>query len=359
MKNFTKKLFMMSVISIVLGAVLLGAGYSTGGLQAIKQRSEPKLVTKTFNQVTDLELDANYAEFEIKTGNVDKPTLTYYTHPKFISPISGNLKDGKLTISQKDRDVIITGGIEILGYGLNELGREKNFRLITLTFPNDTSLNTLTGSSMPSVSVDGINFNEVDYNGQLTLLNSSVNKGQVDGSFNGIKTKLTDFTIKSDYAFVNLTDTSLEKGEISLANGGLTTDNSNLKSVSVSASEYGGIELNRGSIENFSFTSDNEKDDEDDYYYNVVGEVTINNVTLKGDNTIKGGNLNVDALLTDIKPIAYDLSTVKGNITLGSNFTDVKLDRDSSTGATTFKSQPSEQTGTLNISITKGDIKLQ
>ena len=61
--------------------------------------------------------------------------MTYYTHPKFIDPIVTTVTGKTLSLSQKPKDVVITGGIEILGFTLNNSRQEKNYRSITITVP--------------------------------------------------------------------------------------------------------------------------------------------------------------------------------------------------------------------------------
>lgn len=46
MKNISRKCFITSVLCIILGGILLGAGYATGGLQDIKHQTAPKRSSK-------------------------------------------------------------------------------------------------------------------------------------------------------------------------------------------------------------------------------------------------------------------------------------------------------------------------
>lgn len=134
-ENISRKCFITSVLCIILGGILLGAGYATGGLQDIKHQTAPKKVIKTFDQITALDIDSSASTITVETGPVQRPTVTYYTHPKFIDPIVTTVTGKTLSLSQKPKDVVITGGIEILGFTLNNSRQEKNYRSITITVP--------------------------------------------------------------------------------------------------------------------------------------------------------------------------------------------------------------------------------
>ncbi|VHG88806.1 Adhesin AIDA-I [Streptococcus pyogenes] len=357
MKNISRKCFMTSVVCIVLGAILLGAGYATGGLQDIKHQTAPKKVIQTFDHVTALDIDTNFSTITVETGPVKKPTVTYYTHSKFIDPLEIKIENETLHISEKPRDVIITGGIELIGFGLNKSARNHNYRTTTITLPKGTSLKELKGSSMPQATISDLTVQDLEFSGGLTLLNTRIKKGKVFGTFNATDSLLANLELKADYSLSSLTNSSLENGTISLGHGQLTTKNTNLKSVTIQSLSPGGVETEETSLENVTFTVTSEQENEET---NDNGAIfTAHALTLKGTNTISGGDIDVDITLTKAKAIAYRARTENGKVSLGSQLTPAKIGKESTSDVISYVAENKAATGNLTVNLNKGDITIK
>ncbi|MCY7235069.1 MULTISPECIES: DUF4097 family beta strand repeat-containing protein [Streptococcus] len=357
MKNISRKCFMTSVVYIVLGAILLGAGYATGGLQDIKHQTAPKKVIQTVDHVTALDIDTNFSTITVETGPVKKTTVTYYTHPKFIDPLEIKIENETLHISEKPRDVIITGGIELIGFGLNKSDRNHNYRTTTITLPKGTSLKEFTGSSMPQATISDLTIQDLEFSGGLTLLNTRIKKGKVFGTFDATDSLLANLELKADYSLSSLTNSSLENGTISLGHGQLTTKNTNLKSVTIQSLSPGGVEAEETSLENVTFTVTSEQESEET---NDNGAIfTAHALTLKGTNTISGGDVAVDITLTDPKTTDYKAKTEDGKISLGPLLTPAKIDKGTTSDNITYTANTEKATGSLTVELNKGDIILK
>lgn len=348
---------MTSVVCIVLGAILLGAGYATGGLQDIKHQTAPKKVIQTFDHVTALDIDTNFSTITVETGPVKKPTVTYYTHSKFIDPLEIKIENETLHISEKPRDVIITGGIELIGFGLNKSDRNHNYRTTTITLPKGTSLRELKGSSMPQATISDLTVQDLEFSGGLTLLNTRIKKGKVFGTFDATDSLLANLELKADYSLSSLTNSSLENGTISLGHGQLTTKNTNLKSVTIQSLSPGGVEAEETSLENVTFTVTSEQENEET---NDNGAIfTAHALTLKGTNTITGGDIDVDITLTKAKAIAYRARTENGKVSLGSQLTPAKIGKESTSDIISYVAENKAATGNLTVNLNKGDITIK
>ncbi|HEP1529376.1 TPA: DUF4097 family beta strand repeat protein [Streptococcus pyogenes] len=357
MKNISRKCFMTSVVCIVLGAILLGAGYATGGLQDIKHQTAPKKVIKTFDQITALDIDSSASTITVETGPVQRPTVTYYTHPKFIDPIVTTVTGKTLSLSQKPKDVVITGGIEILGFTLNNSHQEKNYRSITITVPEKTSLNEVKGSNVPHTTLSNLTVQDMQFDGNLTLLHTKVKKATITGMLEATKSQLTNLELKADYSFSNLTDSSVENGTISLGNGQLTTKDTTLKAVTIQSLSPGGVEAEETSLENVTFTVTSEQENEET---NDNGAIfTAHSLTLKGTNTISGGDVAVDITLTNPKTTAYKTKTEDGKISLGSQLTPAKIGKESTSDVISYVAENKAATGNLTVNLNKGDITIK
>ncbi|AAT87983.1 membrane protein [Streptococcus pyogenes JRS4] len=357
MKNISRKCFMTSVVCIILGGILLGAGYATGGLQDIKHQTTPKKVIKTFDQITALDIDSSASTITVETGPVQRPTVTYYTHPKLIDPIVTTVTGKTLSLSQKPKDVVITGGIEILGFTLNNSRQEKNYRSITITVPEKTSLNEVKASNVPHTTLSNLTVQDMQFDGNLTLLYTKVKKATITGMLEATKSQLTNLELKADYSFSNLTDSSVENGTISLGHGQLTTKNTNLKSVTIQSLSPGGVEAEETSLENVTFTVTSEQENEET---NDNGAIfTAHSLTLKGTNTISGGDVAVDITLTNPKTTAYKTKTEDGKISLGSQLTPAKIGKESTSDVISYVAENKAATGNLTVNLNKGDITIK
>lgn len=359
MKNISRKCFMTSVVCIILGGILLGAGYATGGLQDIKHQTAPKKVIKTFDQITALDIDSSASTITVETGPVQRPTVTYYTHPKFIDPIVTTVTGKTLSLSQKPKDVVITGGIEILGFTLNNSRQEKNYRSITITVPEKTSLNEVKGSNVPHTTLSNLTVQDMQFDGNLTLLHTKVKKATITGMLEATKSQLTNLELKADYSFSNLTDSSVENGTISLGNGQLTTKDTTLKAVNIQSLHPGGIEAERTTLENVTFTVSKSKEGEENDYYDNDAIFTAHALTLKGTNTISGGDIDVDITLTKAKAIAYRARTENGKVSLGSQLTPAKIGKESTSDVISYVTENKAATGNLTVNLNKGDITIK
>ncbi|GAA0055031.1 UNVERIFIED_CONTAM: DUF4097 domain-containing protein [Streptococcus canis] len=360
MKNISRKCFMTSVVCIILGAILLGAGYATGGLQNIKHQTAPKKVIKTFDQITALDIDSNFSTITVETGPVQKPTVTYYTHPKFIDPIVATVTGKTLSLSQKPKDLVITGGIEILGFTLNNNRREKNYRSIIITVPEKTSLDEIKGSNVPHTTLSNLTVQKMQFNGNLTLLHTKVKKATITGMLDATKSQLTNLELKADYSFSNLTDSSVENGTISLGNGQLTTKDTTLKAVNIQSLHPGGIKAERTTLEDVTFTvSKSKEEEEENDSYDNSAIFTAHALTLKGTNTVTGGDIDVDITLTEAKAIAYKARTENGKVSLGSQLTPAKIYKESSSDVIAYVAENKAATGNLVVDLNKGDITIK
>lgn len=156
----------------------------------------------------------------------------------------------------------------------------------------------------------------MQFDGNLTLLHTKVKKATITGMLEATKSQLTNLELKADYSFSNLTDSSVENGTISLGNGQLTTKDTTLKAVNIQSLHSGGIEAERTTLENVTFTVSKSKEEEENDYYDNDAIFTAHALTLKGTNTITGGDIDVDITLTKAKAIAYRARTENGKVSL-------------------------------------------
>ncbi|HEL0565318.1 DUF4097 family beta strand repeat protein [Streptococcus equi subsp. zooepidemicus] len=114
------------------------------------------------------------------------------------------------------------------------------------------------------------------------------------------------------------------------------------------------LELNDGSIKDSSITVADTKKEND---YTEPSELAINHATIKGKNTINGGDININTTLANLRDIAYHVTT-RGSIKLSSHFSNAKLNTDAVTGATSFHSDIANVVNQLDITVNQGDLSI-
>ncbi|HEK9979523.1 TPA: DUF4097 family beta strand repeat protein [Streptococcus equi subsp. zooepidemicus] len=114
------------------------------------------------------------------------------------------------------------------------------------------------------------------------------------------------------------------------------------------------LELNEGRIKDSSITVADTKEEND---YTEPSELAINHATIKGKNTINGGDININTTLANLRDIAYHVTT-RGSIKLSSHFSNAKLNTDAVTGATSFHSDIANAVNQLDITVNKGDLSI-
>ncbi|HEK9073819.1 TPA: DUF4097 family beta strand repeat protein [Streptococcus equi subsp. zooepidemicus] len=114
------------------------------------------------------------------------------------------------------------------------------------------------------------------------------------------------------------------------------------------------LELNEGRIKDSSITVADTKEEND---YTEPSELAINHATIKGKNTINGGDININTTLANLRDIAYHVTT-RGSIKLSSHFSNAKLNTDAATGATSFHSDIANAVNQLDITVKQGNLSI-
>lgn len=351
MGKITKNILIISIISLFSGAILLGAGYATGGVQAIQQITAPTKKAETLTDISDIHLDT-YSHVTVQTGNVDKPTVSYYKDSKFIADVGLTVKDKTLTLTSKDRSNTVVGAIEVFGYLLNEARRSSPFNDIIVTLPKGTTINTIQGSGLSGLSLNNLEVKTIDYSAQTDLYNTTISGGKISGLFNAYDCTLKDLTIESNYSYSSISNSSLENVTIVNEGGGNTISNSTLKNCSFS---------NGQTVEEIEaeFAEDKEDSNQDYYYHSHYATIGLENTTLIGDNSFTAATLDITVdLATDSKnKTSLDIQSADSNITLNGNFKTLTPVKEN--GKTTLTHTAKDATGKLIIRSNYGTISIK
>lgn len=348
MSKFSQKCLKVSVISLFIGALLLGAGFAMGGIQAIKSITAPQKVSEVFTDISELRVDT-YRNIHIQSGDVQKPTVSYYKKSTFLSDIELTKEGDLLSIKNVEKEFEMTGLIEVFGYLLNESGRTSDFREIVVTLPKDKPLEALTGWSM-WMQLTNLTIENIDYQGSFTgIVNSTISKGNLQGSISANDSKLKDVKLNlySDYS--QFTNSSGENLVITDQSGGINFSNSTLKNISYSD---GSTEEEIQKEAELAASSNGE-----DNYYGYESQVTIENVKLLGENHFMASAINMDINLAADSKTNVDIQSYRGDIQLSGRYKDLK--KVSENTGTRVSYTEKDATGKIIILNSYGNISMK
>lgn len=348
MNAFFKKSLKVSIASLVIGALLMGAGFAMGGIKAIKTITAPTKISKTFTDISDIEVDT-YRNVQIQSGNVQKPTISYYEKSSFLSDIQASKEGKTLSIKNVEKDVEITGLIQVFGYLLNERGRSSDFRQIVITLPKDQGINSLTGFSM-WMQLTNVGVENMDYHGHYSeIVNSTISKGKLGGAVSANDSKLKDVKLDlySDYS--QFTNSNGENLTITDHSAGINFSNSTLKNINYSdgSSEE---DIKKGAANRDSVDYQNN-------YYGSEPHVILENVNLLGNNKFMASFFSMDIDLAANSTTSLDIQSLNGDIQVAGQYKDLKKINENA--KTSLSHTEKDAKGKLNILNNFGTISIK
>ncbi|MGT2742628.1 DUF4097 family beta strand repeat-containing protein [Streptococcus plurextorum] len=322
-----KYLLFFGLGSLLVGFSLLSFGATAGGIDGIKANTKAKITTLTFDHVKAIDV-STFRDVTIQGGDVEKVTVTYYNHPKFLPETEVTQSGDTLNLSQNSRGSIITGFMEAGGYVLNEHQSRGQYSQITITVPKDMTIDKLSGNFMSlNSALVNLTINEINTSGSLGYI---VNTTIKSGSLTGIEGAQVDGSTLTNLTFEHLgslyiSDSQLENIQFPNFSSHLSADTSTFKNIS----------FDNALQETYPDTTDSDWEEETYYYsYGVslsLADSSIENLTFKGAGEISGrnltlaGNINISGpetvvdlgLTTDSrKHTNLTLQTANGTITL-------------------------------------------
>lgn len=349
MKQLTKIFLTISIATLFLGAVLLGAGFATGGIQAIQEITAPSKNTETFTDISDIKLDA-YRQVQVQSGNVDKASVTYFSGSKFIEDIKLDKKDTSLSISGLQQKKVIAGGIEIFGYLLNEGQSSNRFNEIIITLPKDRVLNSISGSDLPGLTVSNLTVKNLTYNSYSEIKNSIIESGELLGNASVYDSTLKNLTIENYYDYSSISGSKLENLTIIDRGGGFEISNSNIKNINYSSGQ---------TLEEIQEEAENINSDNSYNYYGSYLSLNLQNVELVGNNSFMGSVMNIDIDLSNDSKTNTSISveTLEEDIYLGDSLK--ALEKIKEDKVTKISHTAKDSKGKLIIKNNRGKISIK
>lgn len=366
-----KYLLFFGLGSLVVGLSLLAFGAATGGIEGIKDNTKAIKEVRTFDNIKNLDINSFY-NVTVKSGDVDKVTVTYYAHKKFRPKTSIQHNKETLIISQTERGSFVTGFMETGGYLLNERTGNEDYNETIITVPKNLVIENLNGQlNFHNSQLIDLNIKNINVNGTTYIENVTAEKGIINTYDTYIyKSHLKNITFEGQAYNLSLTDTTLEHSTFNNFHGYLSAENSILKNTTFSAPEQ---EL---PDEDDVYWDDYDPYDEYSYSsdWNLdLKNTTLENITYKGDGKLLGHNISLSGKIDfsglllsanlklkedSRKSTSLDLTTTHGNINL-----DPKTPEDSGVtingDSSSFNQKIEQPKAELIIKSKRGDISLQ
>lgn len=317
-----KYLLLFGLGSLVVGLSLLAFGAAAGGIEGIKNNTEATKTVRTFDGIKKLQVNSTY-NITITSGDVDKVTVSYYTHKKFRPKTNFKQSGDVLTIDQTEGNSFVTGFMEIGGYILNEHEGKGSYSETLITVPKDVVLDDLSAQlNFHSSSLVNLKAKNINLNGATYIENLTAEKGTISSySTTIISSHLKNMTFDYGADHFDFRDSTLEDSTFNNFQSDLSADNSHFKNISFKTSdidlsqgddyaedyygnEIGHLTLTNSTLENFSYTG--------------AGEINGRDLTLKGKIDLSGSLLSADLHLTEAsrKTTSLELDTRHGIIEL-------------------------------------------
>lgn len=220
MKTWKKIVLGVSLVSLFLGGGLATWGYSQGGLTDLQNqsKSEQDYVKKEVDDFTKIDIKSSSYNVLIKSGDVNKATLSYYQKTK--NPIDTTVKDGQLTINDNNSKLDSTSKKHINFFGLKDLinlsstiDQEIRKQTIIITLPKKQTIDFLKADLAT---------------GHLDLSNSTVKQADINlnmGDLTFTKMIVSNLKANLDVGSVDSDNTLFTNADLSIAMGEFSGNN--------------------------------------------------------------------------------------------------------------------------------------
>lgn len=280
-----KKTFIAGFVIAIIGAILMGLGYTHKGNKDVtwqdggfKVRNE-KTLTKTFKDVQNLDLNtSDYVEVKNYDGSDFKVSYRDYN---------------KVSYNAKKHQVSVTGstGSSSIGFFFNDDFNPN----ITIYVPKNAELNAFSGNAHGGIKITGLKFNQLNISsdGNVDLSSIEVKDalklgGESNLNLNNIQAPLLIANTNNGDINVNDSEFKSETSAISTKDGDVSIKETTLKNSKVSSSD-GNIKFSQP---------------------NVIDKITATTSDGDIDASLKGRNdLSIRINTSDGTPRIFDKNT--------------------------------------------------
>ncbi|HEL1613423.1 TPA: DUF4097 family beta strand repeat protein [Streptococcus suis] len=218
MKKKLTLALIIGFVSLIVGLILAGIGFFTGGITGLVDVAAPKKIHQTYTDLNSIKVDFIPHSVYIKESSDSNYHVTYANSDNNMqSPLSLSEKDGTLTLTSQRRELKIEGIMQFFGELLAQRGIDVN--TVTIEIPKGKTLNKLEGHSIDFYygsifSIENVHIKEINLEGNVDFTNSQIDSGKLSSrSFHVTNSSLKNLDISADNGG-SLSETNLENVKI-------------------------------------------------------------------------------------------------------------------------------------------------
>lgn len=210
-----KKLIITAItgfVSLILGLILTGIGFFSGGIDQLNDVVKPAYKEETYKQVDQLTINGGY---ERTIRIIQSPDDLYHVRyhdfgNSSFTPMQVTEKEGQLTIDYIVPEFKIDG---IMQYAAEAIAaRNPDYLEMTIEIPKGKILKKL-DTSVDGLLIDGVHIQEIALYGSPSIINSTIDKGTINGGYGQIyveKSTLKNLNVTSYASGIHISDSQLE-----------------------------------------------------------------------------------------------------------------------------------------------------
>ncbi|HEP1818294.1 TPA: DUF4097 family beta strand repeat protein [Streptococcus suis] len=202
-------------VSLIVGLILAGIGFFTGGMTRLEEVAAPTEVHKTFTDLNTIKIDFIPHSVYIKESSDNNYHVTYANSDNNIQkPLKLSEKDGVLTLSAQELKFAIEGIMQYLGERLAQ--RDVDVNYVTIEIPKGETLNKLEGYTLnlysnSTLELEDVHIKESNITGRIYMNGSQIDSGHIQtNSFNSFESTLKNLEISGSDSMINLSGVTLE-----------------------------------------------------------------------------------------------------------------------------------------------------
>lgn len=207
---------MVGFASVILGLVFIGIGYFSGGFERLEKISAPEQITKTYTDLSTINLDFPSQEIAIQESDDEQFHVSYAkSKNNLYNSLRLTHKNGELTLSSNRKVFQIKGFLQVFGELLDQSNRRSH--AITIKIPKNKKLNKLEGHNSTSIFIKNTSIHEVNLTSDIELDNVQIDGGQINSRYAYIDhsmIKNTKFSSAYGNSSITLSHAHLENVEM-------------------------------------------------------------------------------------------------------------------------------------------------
>ncbi|MFI3124465.1 DUF4097 domain-containing protein [Streptococcus suis] len=210
-----KKLIITAItgfVSLILGLILAGIGFFSGGIDQLNNVVRPEYKEETYKQLDQLTINAGYNRpIRIIQSPDDLYHVRYHDFKNSsLMPLHVNETEGQLTIDSIVPKFKIDGIMQYAAEGVAT--HNPDYLELTIEIPKGKTLKKL-DTSVDGLLIDGVHIQEIALYGSPSIINSTIDKGSINGGYSQIyveKSILKNLTVNSYTSSIHISDSQLE-----------------------------------------------------------------------------------------------------------------------------------------------------